>query len=124
MARVLVVDDDSDFVKMASRVLEQAGYTVACASDGTQALKLMRKNVPDVVLLDIMTCYILDGLDINREMAEDPLLRDIPVIMLTPPTAIEGSEMFSTDEYIPVSQWVSKPIDPQTLLVRVSAILA
>jgi len=124
MARVLVVDDDPDFVKVASKVLEKAGHTVASAANGAQALKSMRKNVPDVVLLDIMMSYILDGLDVSREMADDPVLKNVPVIMVTSLTAVKGSEMFPTDEYIPVSQWLSKPVDPQTLLARVNEVLA
>ena len=124
MARVLVVDDDPDFVKVASKVLEKAGHTVASASNGAQALKAMRKDVPDVVLLDIMMSYILDGLDVSREMADDPILKNVPVIMVTSLTAVKGSEMFPTDEYIPVSQWLSKPVDPQILLARVNEVLA
>jgi len=124
MARVLVVDDDPDFVKVASKVLGKGGHTVTSASNGAQALRSMRKDVPDVVLLDIMMSYILDGLDVSREMADDPILKQIPVIMVTSLTAVKGSEMFPTDEYIPVSQWLSKPVDPQILLARVNEVLA
>lgn len=123
MAKVLVVDDDPDFVTVTTRVLETAGYTVVSAGNGAQALKSLRQNHPDVVLLDIMMSYILDGLDVSREMAEDPVLKDIPVIMVTSLTGVRGSSMFPTDEYIPVDQWLSKPVDPDTLLSRVSETL-
>jgi two-component system, OmpR family, alkaline phosphatase synthesis response regulator PhoP len=123
MAKVLVVDDDPDFVKVAAKVLDRAGHQVMSASSGAQALKVMRKEVPDVVLLDIMMSYILDGLDVSREMAEDPVLKSVPVIMVTSLTAVKGSELFPTDEYIPVDQWLSKPVDPDTLLARVNEVL-
>jgi len=71
-----------------------------------------------------MMSYILDGLDVSREMAEDPRLKDIPVIMVTSLTGVKGSGMFPTDEYIPVDQWLSKPVDPDTLLARVNEALA
>jgi CheY-like chemotaxis protein len=124
MAKVLVVDDDPDFVKVTTKVLEKAGYEVLSASNGAKALKVMRQDTPDVVLLDIMMSYILDGLDVSREMAEDPALKDIPVIMVTSLTGVKGSGMFPTDEYVPVDEWLSKPVDPETLLTRVNRALS
>jgi len=119
MAKVLVVDDDLDFVKVTSKVLEKAGYEVVSAANGATALKTMRQETPDLVLLDIMMSYILDGLDVSREMAEDPALKDIPVIMVTSLTGVKGSGVFPTDEYVPVDEWLSKPVAPDTLLERV-----
>jgi CheY-like chemotaxis protein len=123
MARVLVVDDDPDFVKVTAKVLGKAGYDVISAPNGAKALQTMRQERPDVVLLDIMMSYILDGLDVSREMAEDPDLKDTPVIMVTSLTGIKGSGVFPTDEYVPVDEWLSKPVDPDTLLERVSKAL-
>jgi CheY-like chemotaxis protein len=123
MAKVLVVDDDPDFVKVTTRVLEKAGHEVVSAANGAKALQAMRQAAPDVVLLDIMMSYILDGLDVSREMAEDPALKDIPVIMVTSLTGVKGSGMFPTDEYVPVDEWLSKPVDPDTLLARVEQAL-
>jgi CheY-like chemotaxis protein len=119
MAKVLVVDDDPDFVKVTSRVLEKAGHEVVSAANGAEALKAMRQDTPDVVLLDIMMSYILDGLDVSREMAEDPTLKDVPLIMVTSLTGVRGSGMFPTDEYIPVDEWLSKPVEPEILLARI-----
>jgi CheY-like chemotaxis protein len=124
MARVLVVDDDPDFVKVTAKVLGKAGYDVISAPNGAKALQTMRQERPDVVLLDIMMSYILDGLDVSREMAEDPDLKDTPVIMVTSLTGIKGSGVFPTDEYVPVDEWLSKPVDPDTLLERVSKALS
>ncbi|HSJ54214.1 MAG TPA: response regulator [Anaerolineae bacterium] len=119
MAKVLVVDDDPDFVKVTAKILEKAGYEVVSASNGAKALQTMRSNPPDVVLLDIMMAYILDGLDVSREMAADPTLKDIPVIMVTSLTGVKGSGLFPTDEYVPVDEWLSKPVDAEVLLRRV-----
>lgn len=124
MAKVLVVDDDPDFVKVTTKVLEQAGYDVISAPNGAKALQTMRQERPDVVLLDIMMSYILDGLDVSREMAEDPDLKDMPVIMVTSLTGVKGSGVFPTDEYVPVDEWLSKPVEPETLLTRVNAALS
>ncbi len=124
MAKVLVVDDDPDFVKVTAKILEKSGHTVVSASNGAKALQTMRQSPPDLVLLDIMMSYILDGLDVSREMAEDPHLKDIPVIMVTSLTGVKGSGIFPTDEYVPVDEWLSKPVDPNTLLQRVNEALS
>jgi CheY-like chemotaxis protein len=123
MARILVVDDDPDFVKVTSTVLQKAGHEVVSAANGAKALQAMRRSKPDVVLLDIMMSYILDGLDVSREMVEDPVLKDVPVIMVTSLTGTKGSAIFPTDEYVPVDEWLSKPVDPGTLLARIDRVL-
>ena len=123
MPKVLVVDDDPDFVKVTSKILEKAGHEVVSAANGAKALKTMREDTPDVVLLDIMMSYILDGLDVSREMAGDPALKDVPVIMVTSLTGVKGSGMFPTDEYVPVDEWLAKPVDPDTLVERVEQAL-
>jgi CheY-like chemotaxis protein len=123
MAKVLVVDDDPDFVKVTTKVLEKAGHDVVSAANGAKALKTMRQEPPDLVLLDIMMSYILDGLDVSREMADDPALKDVPVIMVTSLTGVKASGALPTDEYIPVDEWLAKPVDPDTLLARVNDVL-
>jgi CheY-like chemotaxis protein len=124
MAKVLVVDDDPDFVKVTSKILEKAGHEVVSAANGAKALKAMRQDLPDLVLLDIMMSYILDGLDVSRKMAEDPTLKDVPVIMVTSLTGVQGSGVFPTDEQIAVNEWLSKPVEPEELVNRVNAALS
>ncbi len=123
MAKVLVVDDDPDFVRITSKVLRSAGYEVSSAANGAKALQAMRKERPDLVLLDIMMSYVLDGLDVSREMAQDSDLAGIPVIMVTSLTAIKDTEMVPGDEFVPVDEWLTKPVSPQTLLERVAQAL-
>ena len=123
MAKILVVDDDPDFVKLTRTILQSQDYQVIAAPNGEKALAAMRKEKPDLVLLDIMMSYILDGLDVSREMAEDPGLRDIPVIMITSLTGAREQVSLPSDEYIPVADWIHKPIDPDELLARVKAAL-
>jgi CheY-like chemotaxis protein len=71
-----------------------------------------------------MMSYILDGLDVSREIAEDPELKDTPVVMVTSLTGVKGSGVFPTDEYVPVDEWLSKPVDPDVLLAKVDAALS
>jgi DNA-binding response OmpR family regulator len=123
MAKILVVDDDPDFVNLTRRILQSKNYEVLTASDGEKALAAMRKKRPDLVLLDIMMAYILDGLDVSREMAEDAELKEIPVIMVTSLGSARTQISLPSDEYIPVEDWIQKPIDPDQLLARIEAAL-
>ncbi len=124
MAQILVVDDDRDFVKITKMFLQANDYTVVTAANGAQALAVMRKEKPDLVILDIMMSYILDGLDVRRTMAEDKELKSIPVIMATSLTATRAQGTLPSDEYVPESHWIHKPIDPDKLLEQVKTVLS
>ena len=116
MAKILVVDDDPDFIKITRMILQSQNYQVLTAANGEKGLEVMRKEKPDLVLLDIMMSYILDGLDARRQMAADKDLKDIPVIMSTSLTGERVRSELPSDEYIPASEWIHKPIDPDKLL--------
>ncbi len=120
MARILVVDDDPDFVEITRTILESNGYEVASAANGDQALKAMRQNQPDLVLLDVMMSTVLDGLNLSHAISEDPELRKVPVIMISSITGSPAAGMFPTDEYIPIDAWISKPVQPDDLLSKVA----
>ena len=119
MAKILVVDDDKDFIKITSMILQANNYEVVTAANGEQGLKAMRREKPDLVILDVMMSYVLDGIDVRRTMAEDRDLKDIPVIMATSLTAAKAQGALPTDEYVPQSNWIHKPIDPDALLDQV-----
>lgn len=123
MAKILVVDDDRDFVIITKMILEAHNYDIVTAANGEQALAVMRKEKPDLVILDVMMSYILDGLDVRRTMAADKELKDIPVIMATSLTAARTQGTLPSDEYVPESLWIHKPIDPDTLLEQVKMAL-
>jgi len=99
-ARILIVDDDPDFVKITKKVLDSHGYEIYTASSGAEALKVMRAAPVklDLVLLDIMMDYITDGLDVSNAMQRDPTLKDIPVIMITSLTGVKSQEKASSAE--------------------------
>jgi len=123
MSNILVVDDDVDFVKVVVKVLEKAGHEVSSARNGEQALKMMHKKVPDLVLLDMMMSYILDGVDVRRTMMEDPQLKAVPVIMMTSATVAKGEDAAAMGEDAPITMWLSKPLNPDGLLASVNQAL-
>ncbi len=116
MCRVLIVDDDPDFVEITRTILEKEGYQTLSASSGQQALDIMRTDPPDIVLLDIMMRTILDGLYVSREMQMDPRLKNTRVIMVTSITDTPHAGEFPTNEYLPIDAWFSKPVNPKELL--------
>ena len=123
MLKILVVDDDKDFIKITKMILQANNYGVVTASNGEEGLKVMRAEKPDLVILDVMMSYILDGLDVRRTMAEDKDLKNIPVIMATSLTAARAKGTLPSDEYVPQSHWIHKPIDPDTLLEQVKIVM-
>ena len=120
MGRILIVDDDPDFVLITTKILDTAGYETVSAANGANALAAMRRQKPDLVLLDIMMSTILDGLSVSEEMQADPELRDVPVIMVSSITDTEHAAVFPTDGYVHMNAWISKPIQPEDLLKKVS----
>jgi CheY-like chemotaxis protein len=122
VAKILLVDDDPDFVNITRTVLQSQNHEVKTAANGQQALAAMRAEKPDVVLLDIMMSYVLDGVDVTHEMAADPTLEDIPVIMVTSLASTPDADIFPTDEHVEVEGWLSKPIKPNELLAEVDRV--
>jgi CheY-like chemotaxis protein len=122
-AKVLVVDDDPDFVEYTRIVLESQGYEVRTAATVDLALRLMHEDKPDVALLDVMMSYVLDGLNLTRQIRDDPHLRDIPVIMISAIVSREEAGLFPTDEYLSVDSFLTKPVDPAVLLKEVARLV-
>ena len=123
MARILVVDDDPDFVESMRLILEPNGYEVTSAADSEEGLRKLREEPVDLVILDIIMSTVLDGLRMSQEMHESQALRRIPILMVTSIANTDYAALFPTDEYIHVDDFLSKPIAPNTLLSRVKALL-
>jgi len=123
VGKILIVDDDPDFVEYTRIVLDSQGYQVQTAATAEVALRMMREDRPDVVLLDVMMSYVLDGLNIARQMHDDPDLRDVPVIMISAIVSRQEAGLFPTDEYLSVDAFMSKPVDPADLLRQVGELI-
>lgn len=123
MGKILVVDDDPDFVAITSRILEAAGHKVWAAANGAGALSAMHQEKPDLVLLDIMMSTILDGLSVSEEMRADEELKGIPIIMISSIAETAHAALFPTDEYVHMDAWITKPVQPEDLLNKVNRYL-
>lgn len=123
MAKILVVDDDPDFIEVTRLILEANNYEVIDAHDSTDALQKMRQEKPDLVLLDIMMTQVLDGLTIPREILSNPSLERVPIIVVSSITSSPHLGKFPTNEYLAIDDWISKPVQPGILLDKVELYL-
>ena len=116
---ILVVDDDHEIVRLRRASLEQAGYQVSYAYDGTTALRLIRQERPDLVVLDLMLPG-RDGWHVTRAVRTDEALASMPIIMLTARVEhrdrIDGLALGADD-------YVTKPFSPRELSSRIKALL-
>jgi len=117
--RVLVVDDEPDIVALVAYHLAKAGFRVATATDGAEAIKEARKHHPSLVVLDLMLPG-MSGFDVLEAIRRDPETTGIAVLMLTArkdePDRIKGLSL-GADDYL------TKPFSPAELVLRVKAIL-
>lgn len=104
-------------------ILEANDHQVISAANGDQALAEMRRDKPDLVLLDVMMSCVLDGLEVTKEIQADSEPRDIPVIMISSIAASPHAGMFAIDEYLLIDHWISKPVQPENLLKTVKRCL-
>ncbi len=125
---VLVVDDDPDIVATSRIILESNGYEVQTASSGKEALEILARVKPDVMLLDVMMASDTEGFDLAFKLRQDPEFKDLPIIMLTAfldkvRTEGPGPFEFILGEQWPVEWLFEKPLDTKKLLAKIEAIL-
>ena len=117
--RVLVVDDEPDIVALVAYHLDKAGYRVATASSGTDALESARRERPAIIVLDLMLPG-MSGYEVLEQLRANDATRDVAVLMLTArreeADRIQGLSL-GADDYL------TKPFSPQELVLRVGAIL-
>ena len=122
--KILVIDDDPIFSKSARAVLESHGYQVDTARNQEEALARMGQEKPDLVLLDVMMNWVLEGVTISQEMMSQKDLQHIPIIMVTSIRDSDYRGMFPQDQYLHINSWLDKPCSPETLVAEVEKTLA
>ncbi|MBL7199086.1 MAG: response regulator [Anaerolineae bacterium] len=124
MSKILVVDDDPDFVETMRIVLENAGYQVISAADGDESLQVIRAQKPDLIILDVIMSSLLDGLNVSQQLQDDPEHKDIPIVMVTSIANTDYAALFPTDEYVHIDAFMTKPVLPEQLIAQVKRLLA
>ncbi len=124
VGRVLVIDDDPDFIEVTRIVLEQRGYEVLGASGGEEGLQIVQEQKPDLIILDVVMSSVLDGLNVARRLRSDEQYRDIPLVMVTSIANIDYMSLFTTDEKISPDAFLTKPLPADELLEHVGRLLS
>jgi len=122
-AKILIVDDDPDFVEITRMTLEREGYRTCTAASGKAALDCLRREQPDLVILDVMMDGVLDGWDAGRKMRNLPGLGSVPILVVSSITASDYLSLVPTDEDNLIDNFLAKPVDPQRLLAEVKRLL-
>ncbi len=126
MAKILIIDDDPDIVEAMKVVLESKHYQVRIAKTGEEGLGGVKRDKPDLVILDVMMETADKGFDVARELKWDPKYKDIPILMLTAikeKTGLDFGKEAGDEHWLPVDDYCDKPLHPDELLSKVEALL-
>ncbi|RMF12145.1 MAG: response regulator [Candidatus Dadabacteria bacterium] len=118
--RILIVEDHDDTRDMLRIALENEGFEVVTAPNGVKLLPLIRENVPDLILLDIMMPWV-DGFELARAIKDNDDLRNIPIFFIT---AKINPEDIETGFRVGAAEYIQKPIDLDELFEKIEQHLA
>jgi two-component system alkaline phosphatase synthesis response regulator PhoP len=123
-AKILLVDDDIDFVEATKVILESKPYEVIVAGNGDEGLRKAREEKPDLILMDVIM-PVKDGFTAAEQLKKDPQLSKIPTLMLTAFAAkvTETSIPVSRGFTLEAEDYIEKPVSPKELLARVEKYL-
>ena len=118
--KILVVDDYAENVELVQELLITNGYEVTTAYSGEEALQKITREIPDLMLLDIMMPQ-MDGYQVCEELRKDERTKDIPIIFVTAKTEVKDwtHAIFN----VGVNSYITKPINPKKLLDKVKSVL-
>jgi len=119
---ILLVDDDKVFVAAVAAVLGSR-YEIRTASNGTEALERITEQRPLLVILDVMMDYMSEGFDVARKLRTDSETKSIPLIMLTGVDRMYDYRMEQDESWVPCDRFLEKPVEPETLLAEVEALI-
>ncbi len=121
MKYILIVDDDRDVFESMKIVLEAEGYRVEWATNGPEAIQKAKASKPDLMILDVMMNSDDEGFQVTYKMKQDSDLSGIPIVMVT---SVGSRTGFSFDrgrdeDFLPVNEFLEKPVDPRVLVDKV-----
>ena len=126
-AKIMIVDDDPDYINVVKTILEREQYTVVTAGDKAEGMEKIRAEKPDLAILDVMMNAWQDGFEMSRQLKKDPQFKNMPVLMLTAVENRTGIGFKSTagdPTWLPVDVFLDKPIEPEVLLSEVKKLLS
>ncbi len=129
MPKILVIEDDPDMVEALRMPLEASGYEVIAAITGEEGLRKVKEIEPDLIILDVMMETTTAGFQVSLQLrSPDPdseyaAYKHIPILMLTAIHTTTSLRFGPDEAYLPVDDFVEKPIDPDVLLGKVAKLI-
>ena len=127
-AKILVVDDDLDFIEISKLSLEGQGYRIFSAFNAKEGWKMLEKEKPHLIIMDLMMEHLDSGMALSQQIKGHPQYAAIPILMLTSITRDTGMDFAPRTEEdlrrLKVDDYSPKPIKPQVLLEKVKKLLA
>jgi len=124
--KLLIIDDDPDFVEGIKSILDSAGYLVDVTYNPKDGLKALQEKTYDLLLLDIMMGRGAEGIMIARKLRKDPMLREMPVLIITG-IREQMAFLFPGEpvhpRFVAVDELVEKPVEPKLLLEKVETLI-
>jgi CheY-like chemotaxis protein len=116
--KIMIIDDDIDLVETMRITLETDNYEVIDAQEGQKGLEILKKEKPDLLILDVMMGTLDEGFHIAYQIRNDEEIKDIPILMITAVGAQTGFkfDMQRDEDFLPVNEFIEKPVNPQVLL--------
>ena len=124
--RILIVDDDVDFIAASRVALEATGFEVLSANDSRRGVEMARAEMPDLIVMDLMMEQLYAGFSAVEALAAHEETKGIPIIMVTGVTTETGfriDQEGKRPEWLKVLEFVNKPVDPVELAKKAQAIL-
>ena len=116
--KIMIIDDDIDLVEAMRITLETDDYEVIDAQEGQKGLEILKREKPDLLILDVMMGTLDEGFHIAYQIRSDEEIKDIPILMITAVGAQTGFEFDKQrdEDFLPVNEFIEKPVNPQVLL--------
>jgi CheY-like chemotaxis protein len=129
--KVLLVDDDVDFLEVNRMALEAAGYQVVVAHGLKEALEVSRGHTIDAAVLDVMMATPDEGFHLARALRKDERTKNVPLLMLTSVNAVNEAKGFlfrlsdrdKDETWLPIDRFLDKPIKPDVLVGNLREVL-
>jgi len=125
MSKILVIDDDPDFLLAVQTVLEAYEFDVETATTPEEGVSKVESTEPDLVILDVLMPIDYEGFEVARVIREEQHRTDLPIVILTNVHSVKKVPYrFAPDEdYLPVDVFLDKPVEPKALVAIVKEVL-
>ena len=121
MSKILMVDDDQEFLSVCKTLLETQGFTILTSNTLSEAEQVLSKETPDLIILDIMIEQPDDGITFAQKLKKQG--NTIPVIMLSALSNVTGYEYKTCSDVLPCTDFIKKPIKPNELIAKIKSTL-